>query len=87
VAALLTGLLCNHFLDEPHPIVVIDGNQSGIGKTLLAQIMGHVLDGIEPARISLTSSGSRPIIDSAPNSTHSSLMRSTSPRSCPDRLA
>src|SRR5208337_2010139 len=53
VAALLTGLLCNHFVDEPHPIVVIDGNQSGIGKTLLGQIMGHVLDGIEPARISL----------------------------------
>ncbi|HKM52801.1 MAG TPA: hypothetical protein VJY33_05270, partial [Isosphaeraceae bacterium] len=53
VAALLTGLLSNHFVDEPHPIVVIDGNQSGIGKTLLAQCMGRVLDGIEPARISL----------------------------------
>ncbi len=53
VAALLTGLQCNHFVDEPHPIVVIDGNQSGIGKTLLAQCMGGVLDGIEPARTSL----------------------------------
>jgi hypothetical protein len=53
VAALLTGLLCNHFVDEPHPIVVIDGNQPGIGKTLLAQCIGRLLDGIEPARISL----------------------------------
>ncbi len=54
VAALLTGLLCNHFVVEPHPILVIDGNQSGIGKTLLAQCIGRVLDGIEPARISLS---------------------------------
>jgi hypothetical protein len=54
VAALLTGLLCNHFVDEPHPIVVIDGNQSSIGKTLLIQCMGRILDGIEPPRITLS---------------------------------
>ncbi len=54
VAAFLTGVLCNHFVHDPHPIVVIDGNQPGTGKTLLAQCLGIVLDGVEPPRLSLT---------------------------------
>jgi hypothetical protein len=51
---LLTGLLANHFVSDPKPIGLIDGNQQEIGKTLLAQVFGQVLDGHEPERIPLT---------------------------------
>ena len=50
LAALLTGLLVNHFVAVPHPPILIDGNQPGLGKTLLAQVLGWVLDGLEPRR-------------------------------------
>jgi hypothetical protein len=50
----LTGLLINHFIDRPHPIAIIDGNQRGLGKTLLMQVLGRLLDGVEPPRIPLT---------------------------------
>src|SRR5271157_2764023 len=53
VAVLLTGLLINHFVDDPHPAVIVDANQSGTGKTLLVQTFGRVLDDAEPPRISL----------------------------------
>jgi hypothetical protein len=51
---LLTGLLANHFVSDPKPVGLIDGNQQEIGKTLLAQVLGQVLDGHEPERIPLT---------------------------------
>jgi hypothetical protein len=54
VGVLLTGLLVNHFLDVPHPAVIVDGNQPQLGKTLLVQTIAWVLDAIEPARIPLT---------------------------------
>jgi len=54
VALFLTGLLANHFVDDPHPVGVIDANQPGIGKTLYVQVLGRVLDGAEPPRIPLT---------------------------------
>src|SRR5262249_37808533 len=51
---LLTGLLGNHFVAEPKPMGLVDGNQQEIGKTLLVQAVGQVLDGCEPERIPLT---------------------------------
>jgi hypothetical protein len=53
LALLLTGLLINHFVDHPHPVGILDANQSGAGKTLLVQVAGAILDGVEPARIPL----------------------------------
>ncbi len=53
VGLLLTGVLINHFVDDPHPVVLVDGNQPGVGKTLLVQASGQVLDGTEPTRIAL----------------------------------
>jgi hypothetical protein len=34
LAFQLTALLINHFDAQPHPIILIDGNQPGLGKTL-----------------------------------------------------
>ena len=53
LALLLTGLLVNHFVVHPKPVGLIDGNQQEIGKTLLCQAIGQVLDGQEPERIPL----------------------------------
>src|SRR4051812_46196774 len=53
VGLLLTGFLANHFVSEPKPVGIIDGNQKGLGKTLLIQCFGHVLDAAEPPRIPL----------------------------------
>jgi hypothetical protein len=53
LALLMTGLLINHFIDDPHPGAIVDANQPGIGKTLLVQSVGRVLDGAEAPRISL----------------------------------
>ena len=53
LAMLLTGLLINHFVDDPHPGGLVDGNQPGTGKTLYVQIIGRILDGAEPPRTSL----------------------------------
>src|SRR5262249_46897710 len=38
---------------HPKPVGLIDGNQQEIGKTLLCQVIGQVLDGAEPERIPL----------------------------------
>ncbi|MDG3005903.1 hypothetical protein [Paludisphaera mucosa] len=53
IAMLLTGLLGNHFVDAPHPGGIVDANQPELGKTLLVQCIGRVLDDAEPPRISL----------------------------------
>jgi hypothetical protein len=53
LALLLTGLLINHFVEQPHPAALLDANQPGVGKTLFAQATGRVLDGCEPPRIPL----------------------------------
>jgi hypothetical protein len=53
VAFLLTGLLSNHFVQDPKPVGIIDGNQKGLGKTLLIQAIGHLLDDTEPPRVPL----------------------------------
>lgn len=51
VAMLLTGVLVNHFIEVPHPAVLVDGNQPSVGKSLLIQVLGRVLDGFDPAPI------------------------------------
>lgn len=51
LALLLTGFLANHFVDDPKPIAIIDGNQKGLGKTLLVQALGRLLDNAEPPRV------------------------------------
>lgn len=53
LGVLLTGVLINHFIDRPHPVVLVDANQPGLGKTLLVQAIGRILDGVEPARVPL----------------------------------
>jgi hypothetical protein len=53
LALLITGLLSHHFITDPKPLGLIDGNQQEIGKTLLCQVLGQVLDGREPERIPL----------------------------------
>jgi hypothetical protein len=53
LALFLTGLLANHFVANPKPAGFVDGNQQDIGKTLLCQVLGQVLDGREPERIPL----------------------------------
>ena len=53
VGMLLTGFLANHFVKEGKPVGIIDGNQKGVGKTVLVQALGRVLDDAEPPRIPL----------------------------------
>jgi hypothetical protein len=53
LAMALTGLLINHFVDDPHPAGLVDANQPGTGKTLYVQVIGRILDDSEPPRISL----------------------------------
>jgi hypothetical protein len=53
-ALLLTGLLLHHFLTDPKPVGVLDGNQAGVGKTLLARAIGMVLGGTDPRLIHYT---------------------------------
>ena len=55
VAVFITGLLVTHFILNGKPIVLLDGNQPGLGKTLLVRVIGIVLDGIDPQLIHYTS--------------------------------
>ena len=54
VGALLTPLVIEHVIDTGKPIGVVDGNQPGIGKTLLSRCMAAVLDGCETDMIAYT---------------------------------
>jgi hypothetical protein len=54
VAVLITGLLITLFILTGHPVVLLDGNQPGLGKTLLVRVIGVVLDGIDPRIIHYT---------------------------------
>jgi hypothetical protein len=53
VAFLVTGWLSNRFVIDPHPIAILDGNQKGVGKTIFVDVIGQLLDGEPPPRISL----------------------------------
>ena len=54
VGALVTGLLLACFVVASKAVVLLDGNQPGIGKTWLARIIGIILDGIDPQLIHFT---------------------------------
>lgn len=54
VAFLLTGMLAHHFIQDGKPLGLIDGNQPGIGKTLLVDLLGVILDGVTPRRLRYT---------------------------------
>lgn len=54
VGAMLTGMMTSHFLNTGKGLVLLDGNQPGLGKTLLARVMGVVLDGADPDLIHYT---------------------------------
>ncbi len=51
IAMLLTGILVTRFIAGGKPLFVINGNQKGVGKTLLATVVGIVLDGEDPPLI------------------------------------
>lgn len=51
VGVLLTSLTMPNWRSG-HPIVIIDGNKSGVGKSALAKVIGQVIEGKEPASIS-----------------------------------
>lgn len=54
VGVLLTGMLVNHFITPGKAVVLVDGNQSNLGKTWLIRAVGIVLDGIDPRLIPYT---------------------------------
>jgi hypothetical protein len=51
LGVFLTGGLMTHFIQQLHPMVLLDGNQPGVGKTLMARTIGMVLDGRDPQLI------------------------------------
>ena len=48
LGALLTGLLAGIFTRMGKPVLLLDGNQPRLGKTLLARVIGVILDGSDP---------------------------------------
>lgn len=56
VGLFLIGLLAPQFTSTGRPLGLLDGNQPGIGKTLLANILGVVLDGTVPTVTEFSSS-------------------------------
>jgi hypothetical protein len=54
IGAMLTGLLMVQFVEVGKAVVLLDGNQPGVGKTLLARVTGIVLDGVDPQLIHYT---------------------------------
>lgn len=50
LAVLLTAILMNHCIGFARALIIVDGNRPGIGKTLLIQVLGLIVDGeIVPA--------------------------------------
>ena len=54
VGAMLTGMLVNHFIVDGKAILLVDGNQPGLGKTLLVRVIGIVCDYIDPPLLHFT---------------------------------
>lgn len=54
VGLMLTGFLVNHFVRPGKPIALVNGNQPGLGKTLLIRTYGVVLDNTDPRLIHFT---------------------------------
>lgn len=57
VGVLLTGLLISHHIETSHPLVLLDGNRPGVGKTLFVRTVGMLLDGCEPIAMTFTTDG------------------------------
>ena len=55
VGAMVTVPLVEQFVTAGKPLVLLDGNQPGLGKTLLARLLGVLLDGRDPAVLHYTS--------------------------------
>jgi hypothetical protein len=55
LAAMVTGVLSNHFVQQPKATIGLDANQAGLGKTWFALAVGGVLDGQLPDLIHYTS--------------------------------
>lgn len=51
IAMLLTGLLNNLFVQMQKATCIVDGNQPGLGKTLMVRLFGMILDGRDPMPI------------------------------------
>jgi hypothetical protein len=54
VGMMLTGMLMSHHTETLHPLGLLDGNQPGVGKTMLARTLGMLLDGKDPQLINYT---------------------------------
>jgi len=55
IGVLLTAILMPHFMNTGKPIILLDANQPGTGKTLLAICIGLILDGRSPRVTSYSS--------------------------------
>ncbi len=55
ISMFLTGLLVDRYVETGKPVALIDANQPGVGKTLLARMIGIILDGVEPGLVDYTS--------------------------------
>lgn len=53
IGVLLTGLLMRRFIGS-HPMLLLNGSQPGLGKTLLAQLVGILRDGRECVSVTYT---------------------------------
>jgi hypothetical protein len=54
VGFLLTALLVGRYVETGKPIALVNGNQPGVGKTLLARVVGVLADGADPPLLPFT---------------------------------
>ena len=54
VGFLLTALLAGRYVETGKPIALVNGNQPGVGKTLLARVVGVLADGADPPLLPFT---------------------------------
>jgi hypothetical protein len=55
LSLILTAILIDRFQDGQKPLAIFNGNQPGVGKTTLAQIVGVMADGQSPNLMTYTS--------------------------------
>ena len=54
VGFLLTALLVSRYVETGKPIALINGNQPGVGKSLIARVVGVLADGVDPPLVPFT---------------------------------
>ena len=54
IGALLTGYCSQHFVQCGKPIAILDGNQPNVGKTLYANCVSQILDGLTARTVRFT---------------------------------